>query len=93
MTQLHFPTISHLDFEGRTGKGDFADSLVEMDARVGQIIDAIEARGLRDDTLFIFASDNGPDPIPGPRFNLGLRGMKYEITEGGIRVPMLLQWK
>ena len=61
MTQLHFPTISHLDFEGRTGKGDFADSLVEMDARVGQIIDAIEARGLRDDTLFIFASDNGPN--------------------------------
>ena len=33
LTQLHYPTLPHRDFEGRTGKGDFADSLVELDAR------------------------------------------------------------
>ena len=57
LTQLHFPTIPHRDFEGRSGKGDFADSLIEMDDRVGQIIDAVGNHGLNDNTVFIFASD------------------------------------
>jgi arylsulfatase len=58
LTQLHYPTIPHRDFEGQTQKGDFADSLVEMDARVGQLLDTVEACGLTDDTIFIFASDS-----------------------------------
>ena len=57
LTQLHFPTLPHREFEGTTGKGDFADSLIEMDARVGQIMDAVDAHGLHDNTIFIFASD------------------------------------
>ncbi len=61
LTQLHYPTLPHRDLAGRTGAGDFADSMVEMDHRVGQVIDTVAKTGLAEDTLFIFASDNGPE--------------------------------
>ncbi len=61
LTQLHYPTLPHHDFAGKTGAGDFADCMIEMDARVGQVIDFIDNSGLGDNTVFIFASDNGPE--------------------------------
>ena len=45
LTQLHFPTLPHPDFAGRTGAGDFADAMAEMDHRVGEMLDAIDAPG------------------------------------------------
>lgn len=63
-----------------------------MDRGIGALLAELDALDLRKNTLVIFASDNGPDPIPGPRFNHGLRGMKYEINEGGIRVPLVFNW-
>ena len=93
LTQLHYPTIPHRDFEGRTGKGDFADSLVEMDARVGEIIDAIEAHGLTDDTVFIFASDNGPEYRRPWRGSAGMwTGTYHTAMEGALRVPFIMRW-
>lgn len=93
LTQLHFPTIPNRQFEGRTGKGDFADSLVEMDARVGQIIDAVDACGLRDDTVFIFASDNGPEYRRPWRGSAGMwTGTYHTAMEGALRVPFIVRW-
>lgn len=63
-----------------------------MDRGIGALLAELDRLGLRENTLVIFASDNGPDPIPGPRFNLGLRGAKYEIYEGGVRVPLVFHW-
>ncbi len=63
-----------------------------MDRGIGELIAELDRLKLREHTLVIFASDNGPDPIPGARFNHGLRGMKYEITEGGLRVPLVFNW-
>ncbi len=63
-----------------------------MDRGIGELMAELDRLKLREKTLVIFASDNGPDPIPGPRFNAGLRGMKYEITDGGIRVPLVFNW-
>lgn len=63
-----------------------------MDRGIGELMEELGRLGLRENTLVIFASDNGPDPIPGPRFNLGLRGTKYEIYEGGLRVPLVFSW-
>src|SRR5207249_533181 len=51
LTQLHFPTLPHRDFEGTTNVGDFADSMVEMDHRVGEVLDEIDALGIAQDTL------------------------------------------
>lgn len=93
LTQLHFPTIPHRDFEGRTGKGDFADSLVEMDARVGQVLDAVQAHGLADNTVFIFASDNGPEYRRPWRGSAGMwTGTYHTAMEGALRVPMIVRW-
>ena len=93
LTQLHFPTLPHRAFEGKTGKGDFADSLVEMDERVGQIMDAIDARGLADNTVFIFASDNGPEYRRPWRGSAGMwTGTYHTAMEGGLRVPLIVRW-
>ena len=48
LTHLHFPTLPHPDFAGRSGVGDFADAMIEMDHRVGQLIDAVDALGMFD---------------------------------------------
>jgi len=93
LTQLHFPTIPHRGFEGRTGKGDFADSLVEMDARVGQILDAVDQHGIAGDTVFIFASDNGPEYRRPWRGSAGMwTGTYHTAMEGALRVPLIVRW-
>ncbi len=93
LTQLHFPTLPHRDFEGRTGKGDFADSLVELDARVGQLLDTVSELSLDDDTLFIFASDNGPEYRRPWRGSAGMwTGTYHTAMEGALRVPLIVRW-
>ena len=93
LTQLHFPTIPHRSFEGASTKGDFADSLIEMDARVGEILDAVDAAGIRDNTLFIFASDNGPEYRRPWRGSAGMwTGTYHTAMEGALRVPFIARW-
>ena len=93
LTQLHFPTLPHRDFEGISKQGDFADSLIEMDARVGQIIDAIDQNHLTDNTLFIFASDNGPEYRRPWRGSAGMwTGTYHTAMEGALRVPLIIRW-
>lgn len=93
LTHLHFPTLPHRDFVGRTAHGDFADSMVEMDHRVGQIIDAVDDLKLADDTLFIFCSDNGPEFRSPYRGTAGpWRGTYHTAMEGSLRVPFIVRW-
>lgn len=93
LTQLHFPTLAHREFVGKTGMGEFADSMVEMDHRVGQILDAVDASKVRDNTLFIFASDNGPEFRRPWRGTAGMwTGTYHTAMEGGLRVPLIVRW-
>ncbi len=64
-----------------------------MDKGIGDLMRTLDAEGIRDNTLVIFASDNGPDPMVGERYNLGLRGTKYTVYDGGIKVPLMFNWK
>ncbi|MAS95831.1 MAG: arylsulfatase [Verrucomicrobiales bacterium] len=64
-----------------------------LDKGIGELMTELDRLKLREKTIVIFSSDNGPDPIPGERFNLDMRGMKYEVYEGGIHVPFLVNWK
>ena len=63
-----------------------------LDRGIGALLATVAELGLSERTLVIFASDNGPDPLAGPRFNHDRRGAKYDVFEGGIRVPLLFSW-
>jgi len=60
-TLVHLPTLPNPKFAGKTGYGDFPDALAEMDAHVGEILDAIDELRVRDNTVVVFTSDNGPE--------------------------------
>jgi arylsulfatase A-like enzyme len=71
--------------------------VTRMDRDVGRLLDALKATGLDERTLVIFTSDNGPHKEGGadPDFfkSYGpLRGIKRDLTEGGIREPMIARW-
>lgn len=93
LVHMHFPTLPHPDFAGRTGVGDFADSLVEMDHRVGQIMQTVDELGLREDTVFVFCSDNGPEFRKPYRGTAGpWTGTYHTAMEGSLRVPFIIRW-
>lgn len=75
----------------------FAAMVTRLDVYVGQIVDKLKETGVYDNTIIIFASDNGPHMEGGadPDFfdsNGPWRGYKRDVYEGGIRVPMIVAW-
>ena len=93
LTQPHLPTLPNPTFAGKTGKGEWADMLAEMDANVGQMLDAVDALGISDNTIVIFTSDNGAEFIkPWDGWSGPWRGQYFTALEGGIRVPFLIRW-
>jgi arylsulfatase len=92
-TLVHFPTLPNPKFAGRTGHGDFADALAEMDAHVGEILDAIDALKIRDNTIVVFTSDNGPEAAwPWQGSSGPWRGYYFTHMEGSLRVPFIIRW-
>ncbi len=80
-----------------TPRAAFAAMVTRMDRDIGRLTDLLRARGLEDRTLILFTSDNGPHREGGadPAFfnsSGGLRGIKRDLYEGGIRVPMIARW-
>ena len=95
----HTPMVPNAQFDGLTGLGPYADVVAQMDWTVGQVLDALNRVGARENTLVIFTSDNGSFmgliPVPNHvdhRTNGGWRDGKQSIYEGGHRVPLLMQW-
>jgi len=60
-TQTHIPTIPDPEYVGRTKRGNWADILTQMDDFTGQILDELHTLGLGEDTIVVWASDNGGD--------------------------------
>ena len=89
--KMHNPTNAAPDFRGRSHLGDYSDSLMEMDADIGKVMDAIRAEA--PNTIVILTADNGawldayPDAGTTP-----FRGEKGSAFEGGWRVPAIMWW-
>ncbi|HEX5872758.1 MAG TPA: arylsulfatase [Longimicrobium sp.] len=92
-TLVHFPTLPNPAFAGSTGFGDFPDCLAEMDAHVGEVLDAVDALGIRDDTVVVFASDNGPEASwPWQGSSGPWSGYYFTHMEGSLRTPFIIRW-
>ncbi|PYQ55053.1 MAG: arylsulfatase [Acidobacteria bacterium] len=90
---MHMPPLPNAEFAGRTGNGDWADCLAEMDHRTGQVLDAIQDAGIEDNTLVIFASDNGPEATHPWEGDSGpWRGTYFTAMEASLRAPFLIRW-
>jgi arylsulfatase len=88
-TYPHIPLGAGAKFKGKSPHGLYGDVIEELDWTVGEILAALKRKGLDQNTLFIFSSDNGPwfQGSPGK-----LRGRKGSTEEGGVRVPLLARW-
>lgn len=88
-----FPQVGHPVPPGLMTKPEEIAKVYAMvtniDTNVGRILDALASRGLAEETIVIFLTDNGPAHV---RFNAGLRGYKGTVYEGGIRVPCYVRW-
>lgn len=92
-THAHVPTLAHPDFAGKTGNGKYADVLAEIDHRTGQVLDAIDDLGIRENTVVLWLSDNGPEEIEGHHGTAGYwRGNYFTALEGSLRVPAIIRW-
>jgi arylsulfatase len=93
LTQPHLPTLPNPAFAGKTGNGDWADMLAEMDFNVGTMLDAVDRLGIRENTVVIFMSDNGPEFVkPYDGWAGPWRGQYFTAWEGGIRTPFMIRW-
>jgi arylsulfatase A len=99
-TSPHTPLSVNTDWKGKSGLNLYADFVMETDAVVGRVLDALEESGAANNTLVVFTSDNGCAPYIGKpdleamdHYPSGpLRGAKSDAWEGGHRVPFIVRW-
>ena len=92
--KVHQPNLPAPEFEHKSlSKTKYADSIVELDTRVGRIMDKLRSLGLDKDTLVFYTTDNGAwqDVYPDAGYT-PLRGTKGTVREGGNRVPAIAVW-
>jgi arylsulfatase len=92
-SMLHFPVVPRDEYKGTSGNGDWADSLLELDGDFGELLDHLDALGLRDDTIVVFAGDNGNEEYLLHRGTAGFwEGSLFTGMEGSLRTPCLVRW-
>ncbi|MDA0347442.1 MAG: sulfatase [Verrucomicrobia bacterium] len=86
-TMLHNPLGVSDPFKGSSKWGEYGDAIQELDHNVGRIFRTLEDLGLDENTLVVYASDNGRQP--GRNVKQPIKGSKLSTYEGGIRVPAI----
>jgi len=96
----HTPILPSKEWLGKSGISPYADFVMQTDATIGRVLDALKQAKIDSNTLLIVTSDNGFAPYAGyPELqakghnpSANLRGTKADIFDGGHRVPFLVQW-
>ncbi|MDN5688392.1 MAG: sulfatase-like hydrolase/transferase [Brachybacterium sp.] len=85
----HIPLHVEAPFRGVSEAGTYGDTVECVDHHIGRLLDHLDGLGLRESTLVIITSDNGPwfEGSTG-----GLRGRKIDCYEGGVRAPLIVRW-
>lgn len=87
-SMMHLPTVPRPEFKGKTGHGDWADSLLEMDTDFGTLLDYLKQLGVDDNTIVVFSGDNGPEELAPWRGTAGyFDGSYFTGMEGSLRTP------
>ena len=96
----HTPILPTPEFQGASGTNEYGDFVLQVDAVVGRVCDALERAGVAENTILIVSSDNGCSPRAGfeelaevghnPSYVF--RGHKADIYEGGHRIPLIVRW-
>ncbi len=102
LTAPHTPIAPTDEFKGKSGINDYTDFCIEVDHRVGQVLDALDRKGLSNNTIVIFTTDNGASAKHAECARLErdfghfcsyiYRGYKSDIWDGGHRLPFLVRW-
>lgn len=96
----HTPIVPDKAWKGKSGMNLYADFVMQTDAVVGEIMKTIEEKGIAENTLIVFTSDNGCSPCAeypvlaehGHDPSYIFRRMKSDLYEGGHRVPCVVSW-
>ena len=91
----HTPLHASEQFKGKSARGLYGDVVEELDWNVGRLLDYLDKKGLSDNTLVVFTSDNGPwlSKKEDGGSALPLRDGKFSQYEGGVRTPCIIRWK
>ncbi len=100
LTSPHTPIIPTAEWQGKSGLNAYGDFVMQTDAVVGSILDAVEERGIAENTIIVFTADNGCSgsakieelAAKGHNVSYIFRGNKADIWEGGHRVPHIVRW-
>ena len=90
----HIPIYASEDFQGTSKGSVYGDVIEEIDFNVGRLVNLLKEKDIYDNTIFIYTSDNGPWLNYGNHAGTSgeLRGGKFDVFEGGYRVPCVISW-
>ena len=92
-TRMHINTHLKPGSVGKTGRGVYADGMVEHDQKIGEVLDKLKELGLDENTIVMYSTDNGAETFTWPDGGSTMfRGEKNTNWEGGYRVPTLISW-
>ena len=92
-TLMHMPTEPRLEFKGKTGHGDWADCLLQLDTDFGRLLDFLKDEGVDKNTIIVFSGDNGPEYMEPWRGDAGrFEGSYFTGMEGSLRTPAIIYY-